>query len=99
MLPTRRLVFGFLGVAGLLSVVPDGASAQTTNLALSRPASASSLESTAFPASAAVDGSASTRWSSLSTDPQWLTVDLGATASIGRVKLSWEAAYGAAYQI
>ncbi|MCT9934864.1 ThuA domain-containing protein [Planotetraspora sp. A-T 1434] len=42
----------------------------TTNLALNKPATASSVESAAYPASAAVDGSATTRWSSLFSDPQ-----------------------------
>lgn len=47
----------------------------------------------------AVDGNASTRWSSAFSDPQWITVDLGATAQIARVKLNWEAAHATAYQI
>ena len=34
-----------------------------------------------------------------SADPQWLQVDLGATAAISQVVLNWEAAYAAAYQI
>ena len=34
-----------------------------------------------FPASAAVDGNAGTRWSSAFSDPQWLQVDLGAIAA------------------
>jgi chitinase len=46
-----------------------------------------------------VDGSTSTRWSSAYSDPQWLQVDLGATNTIGRVVLRWEAAYGKSYQI
>jgi chitinase len=71
-----------------------------SNLALNRPASGSSVETASFPASAAVDGNTTTtRWSSLYSDPQWLMVDLGATATIGRVVLRWEAAYGKAYQI
>ena len=35
-----------------------------------------------------------TRWGSAYADPQWITVDLGATRSISRVRLNWEAAYG-----
>ncbi|NMO52336.1 DUF1080 domain-containing protein [Actinoplanes sp. TBRC 11911] len=70
-----------------------------TNLALGKPATASSVESAAYPASAAVDSSATTRWSSAFSDPQWIRVDLGATATINRVRLVWEAAYGSAYQI
>ncbi len=42
----------------------------------------------------------STRWASKEgVDPQWLRVDLGAQASIARVKLTWEAAYGKGYRI
>ncbi|MFI5758546.1 beta-1,3-glucanase family protein [Streptomyces sp. NPDC051569] len=68
-------------------------------LSTGRPATASTAESAAFPASAAVDGDAGTRWSSGFTDPQWLQVDLGAVRSVNRVRLTWEAAYGRAYQI
>ncbi|MGW5263471.1 ThuA domain-containing protein [Microbispora sp. NPDC004025] len=70
-----------------------------TNLALNKPATASSVESAAYPASAAVDASSTTRWSSAFSDPQWIQVDLGATYTISRVRLVWEAAYGSAYQI
>ena len=70
-----------------------------TDLARNRTATASSVENSSYPASAAVDGSATTRWSSAFADPQWLRVDLGATAQISRVRLAWEAAYGSAYQI
>jgi hypothetical protein len=54
---------------------------------------------TPFPASAAVDGKADTRWSSQWSDPQWILVDLGHTTQITRVKLNWEVAYSTAYEI
>jgi len=74
--------------------------AQSTNLALNRPVTVSSSENpTAFPPAAAVDGNTSTRWSSAFSDPQWIQVDFGATRSISRVVLRWEASYGKAYQI
>lgn len=47
----------------------------------------------------AVDGSSATRWSSQFTDNEWIYVDLGATYSINRVKLSWDPAYGTEYKI
>ncbi len=79
---------------------PTATTPTTTNLALNRPATASSVESgTTFTANLAVDGSTGTRWSSNYSDPQWLQVDLGAVYSINRVVLNWEAAYGTAYQI
>ena len=52
-----------------------------------------------FPASNAVDGNTGTRWSSAFSDPQWLQVDLGSSASITQVVLQWEAAYATAFQI
>jgi hypothetical protein len=70
-------------------------------LSQGKAATASSLESSSYPAANAFDGNLTgTRWASKEgVDPQWLRVDLGATASITRVKLSWEAAYGKAYRI
>ncbi|MDG4765876.1 discoidin domain-containing protein [Solwaraspora sp. WMMD406] len=70
-----------------------------SNLALNKPATASSVEADAYPASAAVDASTTTRWSSQFADPQWLQIDLGQTYTVERVRLTWEAAYGTAYQI
>ena len=69
------------------------------NVALNKPAAASSAENASTGASAAVDGNAGTRWSSAFSDPQWLRVDLGATTTICQVVLSWEAAYATAFQI
>nr|WP_245733360.1 discoidin domain-containing protein [Lentzea jiangxiensis] len=71
----------------------------TGNVALHRPATASSTENGGTPASAAVDGNAGTRWSSQFSDPQWLQVDLGSTQQLCRVSLSWEGAYGKAFQV
>jgi hypothetical protein len=71
----------------------------STNLALGKPATASSVENAGTTANLAVDGNTGTRWSSAFSDPQWLTVDLGAPTAIGRVRLIWEAAYATAYQI
>jgi beta-glucanase (GH16 family) len=64
-----------------------------------RPVTASSSESAAFPATAAVDGNAGTRWSSQFSDPQWLQVDLGATYTVDQVQVSWEAAYATAFSV
>jgi hypothetical protein len=82
-------VFGTFGAAGC----------GTTNAALNHPATASTTENAGTPASAAVDGNATTRWSSAFSDPQWLQVDLGATATVCQVRLTWEAAFATAFQI
>jgi beta-glucosidase len=71
----------------------------TTNAALNRPASASSVENAGTPASAAVDGNTGTRWSSAFSDPQWIQVDLGSSQNICQVSLQWETAYATAFQI
>ena len=96
------LVAATLSLAGLL--VPGAAPAAaatcgTANIALNRPATASSMENASFPASNAVDGNQGTRWSSAFSDPQWLQVDLGTVQSICQVTLHWETAFGKAFQI
>jgi hypothetical protein len=70
-----------------------------TNIAQGKPATASSNETAALVAGNAVDGNATTRWSSLFSDPQWIYVDLGGSYSINRVNLTWEGAYGKDYKI
>ena len=86
-------------VAALLGATALSASAAPTLLSQGKTATASSIQSASFPASAAVDGNPGTRWSSAFSDPQWLQVDLGGTASISQVVLQWETAYATAFQI
>jgi hypothetical protein len=57
------------------------------------------VEGADVPGGNAVDGNAGTRWSSAFSDPQWITVDLGAATAINRVVLRWEAAFGRIYQV
>ena len=105
--PRRRITAVLASIAlaltGLLAIsaAPKATAATcgTTDIALNHPATASSLENASFPASNAVDGNLSTRWSSAFSDPQWLEVDLGSTQSICQVTLNWETAYGKAFQI
>ncbi len=88
-----------LAASYLLINSPGNVHASGTLLSQNQPATASSTESATFPATSAVDGNTGTRWSSAFSDPQWLQVDLGATATISQVVLQWENAYGRAYQI
>jgi hypothetical protein len=69
-----------------------------TLLSQGKPATASSTETTLVAANA-VDGDPATRWGSAFTNTEWITVDLGATATITRVVLNWEAAFATGYQI
>ncbi|SDI36984.1 hexosaminidase [Actinokineospora alba] len=73
--------------------------AQPGNLAFGKPVTVSSTETPSFPGSQAVDGDYATRWSSGYTDGERITVDLGSTKPISRVKLTWEAAYGRGYRV
>src|SRR5450755_560936 len=96
------IVVVVMALAAALALVAGPASraaAASTLLSQGQPATASSVENASFPASNAVDGNTSTRWSSAFSDPQWIQVDLGASASITQVVLQWEAAYGKAFQI
>lgn len=84
-----------LSIIMLLSVVltlPPGRAHAADSYLLSkdRPAYASGTEGNNTP-DLAVDGNAGSRWSSSwGTDPNWIYVDLGATATVDRVVLRWE---------
>jgi len=87
-------------VASMLTVGPAGpANASDPLISLGKAASASSVENGGTPAYAANDGNSTTRWASAFSDPQWLQIDLGATATISQVTLQWEVAYGKSFQI
>jgi hypothetical protein len=99
----RRRIMGAVLAALALAVTftagTAGRAQAATLLSQGMPATASSLENASFPASAAVDGNTSTRWSSAFSDPQWLQVDLGSVSTISQVVLDWETAYATAFQI
>jgi hypothetical protein len=69
------------------------------NLALGRPATASSSEGSAWSAARAVDGDRQSRWGSAWSDVQWLRVDLGARRQISEIVLRWEHAYAVGYRV
>ncbi|GAB3406482.1 discoidin domain-containing protein [Flindersiella endophytica] len=102
---TRRFLAAAVAAAlavstGVNAIVPiREAAAAPTLQSQGKLATASSAENAGTPASAAFDGSTSTRWSSQFSDPQWLQVDLGGTATIEQVVLSWEAAYATGFRI
>jgi hypothetical protein len=79
----RKLsIFALLAiiVVGLLAFPQTHASAAcgATNIALNKPATASTTQS-GLSTAAGVDGNAGTRWGSDWADPQWFQVDLGTT--------------------
>ncbi|GLY92217.1 discoidin domain-containing protein [Actinoallomurus iriomotensis] len=86
-------------MACVSTALPRPASAAPALLSQGKPAVASSVENAVTTAAAAVDGDTSTRWSSAASDPQWLQIDLGASATVSQVVLNWETAYATAFQI
>jgi F5/8 type C domain/Beta-1,3-glucanase len=99
-LPAIMAAVVVLSIAAYSIVVagPE-AHAASTLLSQGKPTTASSTENATFPASAATDGNAATRWSSAFADPQWLQVDLGSSSTVSQVVLNWEAAYAKSFQI
>nr|WP_063818085.1 ThuA domain-containing protein [Herbidospora sakaeratensis] len=107
---TRAIQNGYVGVqndgAGLdinyrnIRVKGGPTQPPATDLARGKPVTASSVEpGSAHAAANAVDGNTATRWGSAYADPQWITVDLGASYDVNRVRLNWEAAYGRQYRV
>jgi hypothetical protein len=93
-------------IAVLVALVASGlaltapAMAVDSLLSQGKPATASTSEGAAWSPSGAVDGNLTgTRWASAFSDPQWLQVDLGASATVDKVVLQWETAYATAFQI
>lgn len=101
--PARPVTVGALVAAlvGALLVLLPAPAAQAAAVLLSqgKPVTASSQENYGTPASGAVDGDLTTRWSSAASDPQWIRIDLGAPAAVSQVVLRWETAYAKAYRI
>ncbi|MFE1291024.1 discoidin domain-containing protein [Streptomyces sp. NPDC058751] len=96
----RTLGVALAAMAALVTLpLPGPAAAAELPLSQGKTATSSSDENGGTPASYAVDGNTGTRWSSAATDAQWLQVDLGASATITKVVLNWEAAYGSDYRI
>jgi hypothetical protein len=69
------------------------------NLALRHKVQSSSDEGPGYSAKAAVDGDATTRWSSGFADPQWYWVDLAGVWIVTDVRLNWEHAYAIKYRV
>ncbi|MCU0778784.1 MAG: discoidin domain-containing protein [Akkermansiaceae bacterium] len=83
---------------GKFTELPDVRPAKPANLALGKPATASSsVEGSAAGFVTDLDGSS--RWISARTDDQWIAIDLGSPTSFSSVGLVWEAAYAKDYQI
>ncbi|WP_328298674.1 beta-N-acetylglucosaminidase domain-containing protein [Streptomyces sp. NBC_00435] len=69
------------------------------NLLRSAVASSSADETPAFPASAVLDDSPVTRWSSPAADGAWWQARLAAPARIGLLRLRWQEAYPSRFRV
>ncbi|MDH3251344.1 MAG: discoidin domain-containing protein [Ignavibacteria bacterium] len=69
------------------------------NLALRKQVTVSSVQGPGFEGPNAVDGNMGTRWASGFTDPQTLTVDLGAHHQLDELVIFWESAFARSYVV
>ncbi|MEW2167946.1 discoidin domain-containing protein [Streptomyces sp. NPDC007084] len=96
----RSLGVALAAMAALVTLpLQSPAAAADLPLSQGKTATSSSDENAGTPAANAVDGNTATRWSSAALDTQWLQVDLGSSATISKVVLNWETAYGSDYKI
>ena len=89
----------FLCAASLATSLISFSAVADTNLALNKPTLASSSESASHGPSKALDGNSYSRWASSFSDSNWISVDLGGTYTLNKVKLNWETAYAKGYQL
>jgi len=69
------------------------------NIALLKPATASSSEGSSTPPSAVNDGNLNTRWSSAFSDPQWIRIDLQEVYDLTGARVYWEASAAKSYEV
>jgi beta-glucosidase len=86
-------------LTGSFTVSSPIPSSDLANVALHQLVTVSSVFSTNTPGSAAVDGDATSAWSSLAGDPQWISADLGVKRDLSRVRLCWNTNYASSYAI
>ncbi len=82
----------------LLGLSPYTTNNSQDNLALNQPTTTSSTYGSNT-GNLAVDGDTQTRWESNYSDLQWLSVDLGDAYEINQIKITWETAMAANYEI
>lgn len=87
---------GTRSLAGF-TYIPPAPPIETGNLALNKPASASSSFNDP---KLSVDGDLGTRWSTAAaTDNEWYKVDLQTVKKINRIDIKWEGAYASEYAL
>lgn len=106
--PNRRFFRTTVHLAAILLAISLGIVLQAraaprdptqVNIALGKPALASSIESAFLAAENVNDGDVQTRWSSQFADNEWIRIDLEDSYFIQQIVLNWETAYGKSYDI
>ncbi len=92
-------VFRILAALLIIPVIGTVNAHADINLALNKPVTASSSESSVQAPHYAVDGNGDSRWASEHSDNQWIAVDLGQVYAISRIRLNWEYAHGREYRL
>jgi endoglucanase Acf2 len=95
---TRTPALAALTLALQLAYLPSAHAQTPSLLSVGQQVFASSVQGNATP-DRAVDGLLQSRWESAWKDPQWLYVDLGASANISKVVVQWENASARAFEI
>jgi len=79
--------------------LPAGTDISKPGVTVKVTAATSSAVEGANTASLAIDGNATTRWSSAQDDAAWIQFDFGAKTALGYLSLTWENAYGKEYAL
>ncbi len=79
--------------------LPSGVDMSNPGVAVKVVTATSSATEGANSAPKAIDGNATTRWSSAQDDSAWIQFDFGAKTQLGYLKLVWENAYGKEYAL
>lgn len=97
--PTRIKLGMLLFILIAVLLLRINVSIATSMISLDKATLASSSQKADYDPANAMDDNPSTRWGSGYSDDEWIYIDLGSTATIAKVILDWETAYGAEYEI
>jgi hypothetical protein len=83
----------------VVAVTPTTTPVDAARTVTAAPSATASSSYNAYQPGLAIDGNASTRWSSAFQEGQWWQTDLGQVREIDRVTIDWEASYASEYRI
>jgi len=83
----------------VVAVTPTTTPVEAVRAVTAAPSASASTHYTTYQPGLAIDGNASTRWSSQFLENQWWQTDLGQAREIDRVTINWELAFATKYRI